>query len=131
MVLSVEKTKRIIDLYFGDKIKQILKRLEGKLDLQLEIVERFINKQDENKEIDEEILKMHISLLAQTGGKNAKRIKQIIENSNSYPLIPILEICKNYRIKDAWAYLEVKTGNINVGIEISYQVDLLQIFLQK
>jgi hypothetical protein len=112
----------LIDLYFNDKIKQILKKLDSRPELQLEIVEKFIDKQDDNMTIEEDILKSHISLLAETGKQNQRRIKAIIEKSNRYPLIPILEICKKNKIKDAWAYLEVKTGNLNTGIEISYQV---------
>jgi len=95
-------------------------RLDSKL--QLEVLEKFIAKHDENKKIDAELLILHIHLLALSGKKNAKRIKDVIQRSNRYPLDACLEICQENDIKDAWAYLELKRGEVYKAIGIVVEV---------
>ncbi len=124
-----EETKKLVFKYFDDKINPILKKLEKMPDMQLEIVERYISTRtnnEENKEIDPEILKKHISLLSQTNKANKKRIREILQTSSTqgiiYPVQPCLEICKKFDVKDAWAYLEFRQGNITGAIEISFKI---------
>ena len=112
----------LIQTYFDDKIFNVLDSPEIKNVLKLEILENYLNKQDEKSRIDERVLIMYIGLLAQSELKQRKRIKRILQSSNKYPLAECLEICRKYSVKDAWAYLEVKQGKVNNAINLSYQV---------
>jgi len=105
-----------------DKMRIVLRKLRLDSNLQLEVLESFIRKHDENKKIDAELLILHIHLLALSSRKNAKRIKDVIQRSNRYPVDACLEICQENDIKDAWAYLELKRGDVNKAIEIVAEV---------
>jgi hypothetical protein len=120
--LNPDYTKKLIDKFFNDKIDLVLKKIERMPERQLEILEKYLSNHEDYKEVDVELLVKHVSLLATTGRKNRKRIKEILSNNPIYPVAQCLEICKKQEIRDAWAYLEVRQGNVTVGIEIATKV---------
>ncbi len=95
-------------------------RMDSKL--QLEVLERYIAKRDENKPIESDLLALHIYLLANSEKANKKRIKEVIQRSNRYPIEKSLAICQENDIKDAWAYLELKKGDYLQAIKIAFEV---------
>jgi hypothetical protein len=126
--LNADYTKKIVDKFFNDKIALVLKKFERMPELQLEILEKYLSNHEDLKLVKEELLIKHIYLLATTGRKNRKSIKEILSGNPIYPVAQCLEICKKQEIRDAWAYLEVRQGNITSGIEIATKVRKLVCF---
>mmetsp|Transcript_5597 Transcript_5597/g.4734 ORF Transcript_5597/g.4734 Transcript_5597/m.4734 type:complete len:95 (-) Transcript_5597:901-1185(-) len=51
---------------------------------------------------------------------NQKKIKPRLVSTNRYPTDKCLKIVKTKKIKDAWAYLEIKSGNLQDGLDICF-----------
>jgi len=99
-----------------------LSKKDIKPEFKLDILEKYLKKQGKNfTTIDKNLLKLHIELLCESGLRQQRRIKDILQDSNEYPLNICLDICKKYMIKNAWAYLEFKQGNISATINISHE----------
>lgn len=121
--MDSEKTKSIIESYLGDKILTVVHNSSLKPDLKLEILEKYMRKQEKSFRIEDNILKLHIQLLAESSSSAQRRkVKDILQKSNEYPMGVCLDIVKKYSIKDAWAYLEFKQGNVSAAINKSYEV---------
>jgi len=120
--LDREISKALINEFLGEKMSQVLRKIRLDPTLQLEVLEKFLSKYDENKKIDSEYLILHIHLLALNHKKGRKRVKDVLQRSNRYPLDACLDICQDNDIKDAWAYLELKRGDVAKAIEIIYIV---------
>ena len=125
MNMDAEKTKAIIESHLGDKIQYILGAKDIKPEFKLDILEKHLKKQGKNFTTDTDLLKLHIQLLCESGLRQQRRIKDILQDSNEYPLNMCLDICKKYMIKNAWAYLEFKQGNISASINMSHEVNFL------
>lgn len=119
--MDAEKTKAVIEGHLGEKIQLILDKRDIKPEFKLDILEKYLKKQGKNFSINKNLLKLHIELLCESGLKQQRRIKEILQGSNEYPLNICLDICKKYMIKSAWAYLEFKQGNISASINISHE----------
>jgi len=115
-----EISKAVMNEFLGDRMSLVLRKIRLDPTLQLEVLEKFLSKYDENKKIESEFLILHIHLLALNRKKGKKRVKDVLQRSNRYPLDACLDICQENDIKDAWAYLELKRGDVAKAIEIIY-----------
>lgn len=85
-------------------------KLDKSPDIQLEFIEKLTQTSRGLDVFDDNMITLHIKLLCQSKSK-AKR-KRVLFELSEYERYPkeCLSICKTYKVKDAWAFLEENVG---------------------
>ena len=114
----------MIDKYFKSKEKAVIYKLNTEPEMQLLFIEKILQGRKQNESVDDEIIELYILLLCKSSDK--KKRKEVLKKLQEYTYTPnCLNYCKEYKIKDAWAYLEEKFGspeNIDKAIELKFEV---------
>lgn len=88
-------------------------KLEKSPVIQLEFLDKLAQQYARSPEVfDENMIAIHIKLLCEADD-SLKLKKKVLEQLKAYERYPpiCLQICSQYNVKDAWAYLEEKSGS--------------------
>jgi hypothetical protein len=127
--LSIDKAKDLIEKHFIELETQLILGLGSHPEIQIEILEKVLDRRKVGEKFDNELLALHISLLCQS--KDPQDRHKIMHNLKTYeyPLETCLQILKQYDAKDAAAFIEEKGGNHSGALEIRIEAtkDLLRL----
>ena len=134
--ISVDRLASLVSSWFSDQKNLILMNLDKEPKIQLAYVELLLkdinkglqeneNNFEDERDVIENILKLHVKLLCKENRKN--EVLRSLKKNPLYPLEDCLKIVKEHQVLDATIYLHQQMGASKEALDLSME-SLSEIF---